>query len=92
MSIGTLQASTSASLLALSKDPPWGSKDLEKLKMLVDQGFSAVQIARQLGANVNDVQQMVGVIKQSASNTPAVSPDFSETTTQSTGQNISIKA
>jgi hypothetical protein len=78
--------------MALSKDPPWGAKDLEKLKLLVDQGFTTVQIARELGANVNDVQQMVGVLRQSASNSPAVSPDLPAATAQSIGQNISIKA
>ncbi len=103
MSIGALNTSTFTPFLDPGKDPPWGPRDLDKLKLFMDQGIPTAEIAKQLGTTVSDVQQMVEALKQlSGDNAPAAASASMEATNQPggnnagpsqiTGQNVDLKA
>ncbi len=72
MAIGAINAITYSSVSTQAKDPPWGAEDLSKLRMLMDEGLSDGEIARQLGATIGDVMQKVASLTASTPNTAGV--------------------
>lgn len=72
MEIGAINAITYSSVSSQAKDPPWGAEDLSKLRMLMGEGLSESEIARQLGTTIGDVAQKVAALTASTSNTAGV--------------------
>ncbi len=91
MSIEAIKAITSTTAtLDQSKDPPWGSKDLSKLRLLMNQGYTVSEMARELGTTINDVSQMVSQLTlPSANKNPSGSGQA--VTDPSVGTHLDIK-
>ncbi|MDR3567298.1 MAG: hypothetical protein P4L43_04645 [Syntrophobacteraceae bacterium] len=92
MNIGAIKSVSLTAVLPV-KDPPWGAEDMSKLKLLMDQGLSDAEIARELGATINDVSQQVAALAASASDTSHASGSPSAGKTNPLlGNNVNIKA
>lgn len=92
MGIEAIKPTTSTPYSELAKDPPWSSQDLDKLRLLMDQGVSITFMAKEIGTTIPSVRQQIAALSQSdtAAN-PAGSSSVPETTSPPTGNNVNIK-
>ena len=93
MNIGAIKSVTLAAASPPVKDPPWRAEDLSKLKMLMDEGLSDAEIARELGATITGVAQQVAALTASPSDTSRASGSSSaEKINPLVGNNVNTKA
>jgi hypothetical protein len=92
MDIAAVKSVTSATVSDYTKDPPWAAEDQNKLRMLMDQGFSAAEMARKLGTTISAVSQKMAALSTSTRDTTATgSSGVPETAKPTTGANLDIK-
>ncbi len=92
MDIGAVKAVTVTDFSSPAKDPPWGAEDLSKLRLLMDQGLSNSEIARELGTTINDVMRKVASLSSSTSDTANSSSSFgARTPNPLVGSNLNVR-
>ena len=91
MIIGAIKPVTLAVNSSPAKDPPWAPEDLNKLKLLMNEGIADDEIARQLGATITDVAQQVATLSASAYTSNLTSGSQGEGPPP-VGNNLDVKA